>query len=123
MPEITVDMSVTFDPRKNWCESAMLGAGTSYWARDIEVTDDGITLIDHVENRTRAATWQNIADAIVLIASGRYVRHTGETAPLNDAYTVQAARDLVHRPDEADWDADFDDLVLQQAAIGRSLYG
>lgn len=98
-------------------------SGTSYWARDIEVTDDGITLVDHVEGRTRAATWQNVADAIVLIASGRYVRHTGEMGAMNDPYTVQAARDLVHRPHDADWDASFDDLVLQQAALGRSIYG
>lgn len=121
MPEITVDTSVTFDPRKNWYESAML-SGVSYWASEIEVNDDGITLIDTIEGKTRAATWQNIADAIVLIASGKYVRYDGTNGSPSE-YAVKGATDLIHRPDDADWDADVDDLILQQATIGQVLYG
>lgn len=121
MPEITVTTTVTFDPRKVWYKDAML-SGSSYWAEDIEVNDDGITLFDHVEGVQRSASWQNVGNAIAMMAGGRFRNYDDSLGEVSD-YTARGCRDLMARPEDADWDSVVDDLILQMAVIGKVIYG
>lgn len=129
MPEVTVTTSVTFDPRAVWYELAMPAGAISYWAGDLEVDDDGIQLREYPNERDgdvsvpREAGWQDVANAIAMIASGHIIDWNGEVIRLRNEYAVAACRDMLYYPDEADWDITVDDLIFQVALLGKVIYG
>jgi hypothetical protein len=122
MPEITVTTTATFDPQAIWYEMSMPASAISYWARGLMVTDAGIGLHER-GGVAHEATWQEVGNAIALMASGQFVDHTGTTKRLGNDYAVRACSDMIHDPESADWDAEVDDLIFQMALLGKVVYG
>lgn len=137
MPEITVTTTVTFDPEKFY-EMASFFDSVSLWVRDIHKntpsTPDhpraGIVVSVYTDPdvglegglTSELVTWQQLGEAIAHLASGTLTNHDdSEFAP--DDYHVIAANDILHRFDEADWDSETEDVILQQAVFGKVIYG
>lgn len=129
MPDITVTMTATFDPRAHWYNLSMPSSAISYWASDLVADERGLTLREHPNERTpdvsleRTTTWQKVGEAIALMASGKFVDHDGTTQRLGNDYAVRACIDIIHSPGSADWDVEVDDLIFQMALLGKVVYG
>jgi hypothetical protein len=67
-----------------------------------------------VKTYLKSVTWKQLGDAIGAIA-----RHD----VTNDEYQMRAAMDLLTHPDDADWDADTGDYMVQWAAFGQLMFG
>lgn len=142
MPEITVTTTVTFDPEKFWTMSDFIWAST-YLAEPMEeieyepgdpeygvkATTSGIRVVTwknadapHEGTEVHVVSWQQLGEAIAHLAAGTFTSHDStEHAPRD--YHVAAAAALMHNPDDADWDSETEDLILQQAVFGKVIYG
>jgi hypothetical protein len=136
MPEITVTTTVTFDPEKFYSMAAFA------WS-DVYVTELGpapgpvggepiglrVVTLDNPDlgaetgTTEHIVTWQQLGDAIAHIAAGTFTDHDGVTEKQPADYHVVAAVAMIHNFEDADWDSETEDLILQQAVFGKVIYG
>jgi hypothetical protein len=104
-------------------------SGVYYWASDMgngllasgEVDPAGFTVTE-TEGGTHPVSWQKLADALAVMASGYYVDYAGARKTLA-AYHVAGARTLLVPDDDGDYDAETWDTAIQIAALGKVIYG
>jgi len=117
-------MSKHLDNTKQWAADAMYMPGV--WITDVRTGDEDVTYTwydedeDHIESRIM--TYPELQAAIEHLAAGTYTDHTGTEQPLN-AYNVAACVNILNNYDEADYDANTDDIIAQQAVLGKQIYG
>lgn len=142
MPEITVTTTVTFDPEKFYGMSDFQWASTylaepmdkiEYGEADpengVKAPTSGIRVVtwknaDAPREGTEVheVSWQQLGEAIAHLAAGKVTNYNGtEFAPRD--YHVAGATAIMQDLDEADWDAETEDLILQQAVFGKVIYG
>lgn len=120
-------------------ESATIAAAltdygwTPWWAVDMSEPDERGTFTvkwnDDGEQRdtegpdhtTTVGLWK-VAEALAVMATGKYESFDGTMASLND-YHTRAAMDILMNPTEADADADTIDYAVQMAVCGGYLFG
>lgn len=78
--------------------------------------DSGEALTAHIHA-------SEFAKAIALISTSKFVDYDGTVKHLANTYMVQAATDIINDWDMADFDSEFDDMVLQMAVFGKVIFG
>jgi hypothetical protein len=123
--------------------TAAVEGGTGYWAAvsDIERTEDldvisvrfheqdeecedpvpYVTNHGRYRNEGKVVTIRDVAQAMNYIAAGLDVRVPGASAC--NAVLRGQVKDLLEDPEEATWDADTADTVVQYAVFGGLVYG
>ena len=112
--------------------------GIHYWAGNLSdgreegdtADPNGFVVVEQEahdgEGRAKhIVTWQQLADALALMASGFFTNYDGTRAPLSP-YHIKGALFLLLGGDavpDGDYDAHTWDIAIQQAALGKVVYG
>lgn len=107
---------------------AILGDnGCGYWAIELDVTDFGLRMRhddpDGTGQKVSTAPWSKVAEAVGLLATARYWDPFGELRSVENPYMVRAAIDFLFNPDDVDYDTDVMDHIIQQAILGKQVFG
>lgn len=78
---------------------------------------------DSGESQTAYVHASEFAKAIALISTSKFVDYDGTVKHLANTYMVQAATDIINDWDMADFDSEFDDMVMQLAVFGKVIFG
>jgi hypothetical protein len=126
--KVTMEFAVDADKLNEFADDAW--PGIAYWCTDFNHDAEGIkverwndpdTQLDG-DTTTTTHTWQEVADSLAMLARGDFIHFTGERRQLDWPYGTTAAMKMLADPDDADYDADVWDHVIQQTVLGRQLY-
>lgn len=122
-PEIVVDIRVSVKPQTIADIIDTAGYGIGYWAELAHFDEDARTYTVRVQEemddrpeheRTKVLTYQDIANAMGVIVSGK----AGVANPI-----VEMVRDGLLDGDAAQVDSDAADVIIQIAALEELVYG
>lgn len=111
------------DNIKRWAEDAMYISGL--WITLVETGDENVTyhyLDENEESATKVVTYPELLAAVEHLAAGTYTNYDDTERVLN-SYALAACNMILRDYKEADYDAMVDDLIAQQAVLGKQIFG
>lgn len=122
-------MSNHLENTKRWAEDAMYYPGI--WITNVLTADESVTyhwdeevLKDgkwSVVKHTDVVDYPALQAAIEHLAAGTYTEYDGTEKPLAPYHLTACVR-ILNNYEDADFDAFTDDIIAQQAVLGKQLF-
>lgn len=116
-------MTKKLDNVKRWAEDAMYIPGM--WLTMADTREEGVHYHYLDENNNNVATFVTYPDllkAIEHLAAGTFTNYDDTEKPVWD-YGLVACVTILRDYEEADYDAMVDDMIAQQAVLGKQIFG
>jgi hypothetical protein len=111
------------DNIKRWAEDATYLTGL--WITLVETGEENVTyhyLDEDDKSATKVVTYPELLAAVEHLAAGTFTNYDDTERPVWD-YGLVACVTILRDYEEADYDAQVDDLIAQQAVLGKQIFG